>query len=61
LTFSGVAEASARGAALVALDRRELPAPLGPRFEPRTDRAEAHRAARERLRRLYEATAAPTS
>jgi gluconokinase len=61
VTFSGVAEASARGAALAALGLPDLPAPLGPRFEPRTDRAEAHREARERLRRLYEATAAPTS
>ena len=61
VTLSGVAEASARGAALVALGRLDLPAPLGPRFEPRPDRAEAHREARERLRRLYEATGAPTS
>jgi gluconokinase len=61
VTLSGVAEASARGAALVALGRLDLPAPLGPRFEPREDRAGAHREARERLRRLYEATAAPTS
>jgi gluconokinase len=61
VTLSGVAEASARGAALVALGVLDLPAPLGPRFEPREDRADAHREARERLRRLYEATAAPTS
>jgi gluconokinase len=61
VTLSGVAEASARGAALVALGRIELPAPLGSRFEPRADRAGAHREARERLRRLYEATGAPTS
>jgi hypothetical protein len=38
-----------------------LPAPLGPRFEPRDERAAAHREARDRLRRLYDATGAPTS
>jgi gluconokinase len=59
--LSGVAEASARGAALVALGRIDAPAPLGPRFEPRAERADMHRAARVRARRLYEATAAPTS
>jgi len=61
VTLSAVAEASARGAALVALGRLDAPAPLGRRFEPRADRTEMHRAARERARRLYEATAAPTS
>jgi gluconokinase len=61
VTLSGVAEASARGAAVVALGRIDLPAPLGPRFEPRAGRADAHRPARERLRRLYEATGAPIS
>ena len=61
VTFSGVPEASARGAALVALGRLDLPAPLGPRFEPRAERAAAHREARDRLRRLYDATGVPTS
>ena len=59
--FSAVAEASARGAALVAVGRMDAPAPLGERFVARPERAEAHQAARERLRLLYEATAAPTS
>jgi sugar (pentulose or hexulose) kinase len=61
VTFSGVPEASARGAALVALGHLNLPAPLGPRFEPRAERAAAHREARDRLRRLYDATGVPTS
>jgi gluconokinase len=61
VTFSAVAEASARGAALVAIGRTNLPAPLGETFEPRPERFEAHRDARERLRQLYEATTAPTS
>jgi gluconokinase len=57
VTLSAVEEASARGAAIVALERLGLappPAPLGPTFEPRPERAEAHHAARERQRRLYE-------
>jgi gluconokinase len=57
VTLSAVEEASARGAAIVALERLGLaapPAPLGPTFEPRAERAEAHHAARERQRRLYE-------
>lgn len=57
VTLSAVDEASARGAAIFALERLGLnpfPAPLGPIFEPRPERAEAHRAARERQRRLYE-------
>jgi gluconokinase len=57
LTLSAVEEASARGAAIVALERLGLtphPALVGPTFEPRPERAEAHRAARERQRRLYE-------
>ena len=55
---SGVREASLRGAAVLALERLgESPAraPLGRVVEPRPDRAEAYRAARERQRRLYEA------
>jgi sugar (pentulose or hexulose) kinase len=53
-----VREASLRGAAVLALERLgEMPdpAPLGRTVEPRLDRAEAYRAARERQRRLYEA------
>lgn len=53
----GVAEASARGAAVLTLERLgETPpaAPLGGVFEPRLERFEAHRAARERQRQLYE-------
>jgi gluconokinase len=59
VTESAVDEASARGAAVLALERLGLapdPAPLGPTLEPRADRADAYRAARERQRRLYEAT-----
>ena len=58
LTVSGVKEASLRGAAVVALERLGLeapPAPLGRVVEPRLDRADAYRAARDRHRRLYEA------
>ena len=57
MTLSAVDEASARGAAVFALERLGVsppPAPLGRRFEPRPERFEAHRAARERQRRLYE-------
>jgi len=65
ITVSGVNEGSLRGAAVIALERLgESPpsAPLGAVIEPRVDRAEAYRAARERQRRLYEAaTSAPTS
>jgi gluconokinase len=65
IVVSGVAEASLRGAAVVALERLgETPpaAPLGRVVSPRSDRADAYRAARERQRRLYEAaTAAWTS
>jgi gluconokinase len=57
LTASGVREASLRGAAVYALERLgESPpdAPLGQVVEPRGDRADAYRTARERQRRLYE-------
>jgi gluconokinase len=56
LTLSAVEEASARGAAVYALEllgETPAPAPLGRRFEPRPERFDAHRAARERQRRLY--------
>jgi gluconokinase len=58
ITLSGVKQASLRGAAVLALERlrKSVPtAPLGPVVEPRPDRAEAYRAARERQRRLYDA------
>jgi gluconokinase len=57
ITASGVKEASLRGAAVVVLERLgEAPAdaPLGRVFEPRAERAEAYRSARDRQRRLYE-------
>lgn len=57
VTLSAVAEASARGAAVVALERlgeTPEPAPLGRRFEPREERAEAYAEARARQRGLYE-------
>ena len=58
LTMSGVREASLRGAAVVALERLGIsppPGSLGPAVEPRPERADAYRAARERDRELYEA------
>jgi gluconokinase len=58
ITVSGVKEASLRGAAVVALERLgESPPPgtLGRVVEPRLDRADAYRAARDRHRQLYEA------
>jgi gluconokinase len=57
VTTSGVKEASLRGAAVVVLERLgETPPPalLGPVVEPRPDKAEVFRAARERQRALYE-------
>jgi gluconokinase len=65
VTTSGVKEASLRGAAVIALERlgqTPAPAPVGAVVEPRHDKAEAFRAARERQRRLYEVvTSEPTS
>jgi gluconokinase len=58
VTVSGVKEASLRGAAVVALERLgESPAaaPLGRVVEPRLDRADAYRTARDRQRKLYDA------
>ncbi len=58
ITASAVKEASLRGAAVVALERLgESPPPgaLGRVVEPRLDRADTYRAARERHRQLYEA------
>jgi gluconokinase len=62
---SGVKEASLRGAAVVVLERlgeSPAPAPLGAVAEPRPDKVDVFRAARERQRRLYEVvTSEPTS
>lgn len=58
VTLSGAGEASGRGAAVWALERLGTappPPPAGPTFEPRADRTEAYRSARERQRRLYRA------
>ena len=58
ITLSAVDEASARGAALYALERfgaEPEPAPLAGVVEPRPERAEAYRELRERQRALYEA------
>jgi gluconokinase len=65
ITTSRVKEASLRGAAVVVLERlgqTPAPAPLGPVVEPRSDKVDVFRAARERQRRLYEVvTSEPTS
>jgi gluconokinase len=65
VTTSGVKEASLRGAAVAVLERLgETPAPasLGVVVEPRPDKVEAFRAARERQQALYEVvTSEPTS
>jgi gluconokinase len=56
VTASAVAEGSARGAAVHALERlgsQLAPAPLGKEYEPDLRRAEVYRAARERQRDLY--------
>lgn len=56
---SGVEEASARGAAVLALERlghEPLPAPAAETYSPRPDRAEAYGALLERQRALYRAT-----
>lgn len=58
ITLSAVKEGSLRGAAVLALERlgeTAGEAPLGRTFEPRVERADAYRAARERQRRLYDA------
>jgi gluconokinase len=58
ITLSAVSEASLRGAAAATLARlgKTVPeAPLGRTFEPRRDRADAYREARDRDRALYEA------
>jgi gluconokinase len=58
VTVSAVPEASLRGAAVFALERlghRVAEAPIAEIVEPRPDRAEAYRAAREAQQRLYDA------
>jgi gluconokinase len=55
---SGVPEASLRGAAVLALERdghKVAEAPIADRVEPRPDRAQAYRAARDKQQRLYDA------
>ena len=58
VTISAVPEASLRGAAVLALARaghEAGEAPVGEVVEPRADRAEAYRAAREAQQQLYDA------
>jgi gluconokinase len=58
IDVSGVPEASLRGAAVLALERdghEVAEAPISGTVEPRPDRAEAYRAAREEQQRLYDA------
>jgi gluconokinase len=58
VAVSAVAEASLRGAAVLALERRgdeAAEAPVSEIVEPRADRAEAYRAAREEQQKLYDA------
>ena len=57
VTVSGVPEASLRGAAVATLGRiggQVVDAALGIVFDPRKDRADAYRLARDRQQRLYE-------
>jgi gluconokinase len=57
IQISDVPEASLRGAAVLALERRghkAAPAPIAGTVEPRSDRADAYRAAREEQQRLYD-------
>src|SRR5262249_29177662 len=57
IQVSGVPEASLRGAAVLALGQRGhevAEAPIFEVVEPRPDRAEAYRAAREEQQRLYD-------
>jgi gluconokinase len=65
VTTSTVKEASLRGAAVVVLERlgvEPAQAPLGRVVDPRSDKVEVFREARERQRRLYEVvTCEPTS
>jgi gluconokinase len=57
VAVSGAAEASLRGAAVLALERNgheAAEAPISEVIEPRADRADAYREAREEQQRLYE-------
>jgi gluconokinase len=60
VTLSGVDEASARGAALLALDKlgavniEDTAAPLGETIQPDREAHEAYRAALKRQRELYD-------
>jgi gluconokinase len=57
VTVSAVQEGSLRGAAVATLERLGCEtdaAPLGAVFQPREDRADAYRSARDRQERLYE-------
>ena len=59
---SGVSEASARGAAVLALERLGLaadPAPVAEEVRPRDDRTRIYGSARRRQRALYDAIARP--
>jgi gluconokinase len=54
---TGVPEASLRGAAVLALERlghEVADAPIAQVVEPRADRADAYRAARDEQQRLYD-------
>ena len=60
MATSGIAEASSRGAALLALeaigavrDLRSVPVPLGERFTPNAQRSQVYRAAMDRQTLLY--------
>jgi gluconokinase len=58
VTRSAVKEASLRGAAVLTLEQLGAsppPAPFGSTVEPRAERADAYRAARERQQQLYDA------
>lgn len=65
IVLSRVEEASLRGAAVAAFEQLGEPvgeAPTGETFEPRSEQADAYRAARERQQRLYRvATGSDTS
>lgn len=52
VAMASTAEASARGAAMLALGLEREPLLLGRRFEPRPERTEQHREARQRLEAL---------
>lgn len=57
VAMASTVEASARGAAMIALGLDHEPLPPGRRFEPRPERTAQHAQARARLEALYRATA----